>query len=48
MTYKKKKKKKKFINNKHWRECSEKETFLNQNVNWCSHYVEQYRGSSKN
>ena len=35
---------KKSTNNKCWRGCGEK----GRNVNWCSHYGEQYGGSSKN
>ena len=41
---------KKSMNNKYWRECGEKETSYTAggNVNWYSHYGEQYGGSSKN
>ena len=33
-----------------WRGCGIKRTllYIGGNVNWCSHYGEQYRGSSKN
>ena len=42
-------KKKKSVNNKCWRGCGEKETSItvSGDVNWCSHYGEQYGGSLK-
>ena len=41
---------KKAINNKYWRECGEKDPSytVRGNVNWYSHYGEQYGGSLKN
>ena len=41
---------KKSINNKYWRECVEKDPSytVRGNVNWYSHYGEQYGGSLKN
>ena len=41
---------KKSINNKCWRGCGEKRSSydVGRNVNWCSHYGEQYGSSSKN
>ena len=42
---------KKSINNKCWRVCGEKRTLfytVGGNVNWFSHYGEQYGGSLKN
>ena len=40
---------KKTTNNKCWQRCGEKGTLypVSGNVNWYSHYGEQYRGSSK-
>ena len=41
---------KKIKNNKYCQRCGEKGNFIHcwWNVNWCSHYVKQYGGSSKN
>ena len=41
---------KKSTNNKRWRGCGEKGTLhiVGGNVNWYSHYGEQYGGSLKN
>ena len=41
---------KKSINNTCWRGCGEKRPSysVRRNVNWCSHYGEQYGSSSKN
>ena len=40
---------KKSMNNKCWRSCGKKEPSytVGRNVNWCSHYGEQYRDSLK-
>ena len=40
---------KKLANNKFWRGCEKREPSytIGGNVNWCSHYGEQYRGSLK-
>ena len=35
-------------NNKYWRGCGEPSYTAGGKVNWCSHYGEQYEGSSKN
>ena len=38
------------INNKYWRGCGEKGILLivDENVNWCGYFGEQYGGSLKN